>query len=80
MNKLIFSLKLIISPPSLHHLRIADILIRRGDIDEAIPLVRTMAGAVHTAELSDQYAELLAQMEGGNVDLQYLDRLLSTAN
>lgn len=61
-------------------LRIADILIRRGEIDDAIPLVRSMVGAVHTAELSDRYAELLAQMERGDVDLRYLDRLMSAEN
>ena len=54
-------------------IEIVKILLSQGDLDGATPIVRSLIGASHEAELGKKLAELLAQMESGAVDPSFLD-------
>ena len=54
---------------------IIKILLLRGDIEGAVPMVKSLIGAAHALELNEKFIELLAQMETGKVDPALLDQL-----
>lgn len=56
-------------------LEIVKILVRQGDVEGAIPILRSLVGASHQTEFSSTLAELLKQMESGEVYSELLEQI-----